>query len=80
MVKKLTRRSAKPLLLVQVQLAPPRLYFRLFDRRIGGRHFVPPIGFVGGNQGRSARAGAPRGWPRRGLAQPPNLGHGVYMI
>ena len=49
-----------------IDVLAPRLDFPIFDRRIGGRHEVPPIGFVGGNPLRSARRCAPRGWPRRG--------------
>src|SRR3989338_1459023 len=64
---------------------PPRLNFPVFDRRIGGRHEVPPIGFAGGNPLRSARAGAPRGWPRRGssrtlVRQQPFLEKGCYPL
>ena len=44
----------------------PEPYFSVFQRPFRGRLAEPPIDFVAGNQGSSARRRAPRGWPKRG--------------
>src|SRR3989338_6646388 len=70
---------------VRFRSPAPELVFPVFDQRIGGRHKVPPIGFSPTNPLRSARAGAPRGWPRRGssrtlVRQQPFFEKGCYPL
>src|SRR3989338_1765806 len=70
---------------VRFRSPAPELDFPVFDQRIGGGGQVPPFVFPPTNPLRAGRAGAPRGWPRRGssrtlVRQQPFLEKGCYPL